>query len=900
MPEWAISGTPTVAHSGTIRIRAANSQGEDFWTVDFTTTAPPGPSWADDTGDHQDWVVGSAILPITVPAATGNPIYNFAYLPLGISFDANTRIISGTPTVAHSGTIRIRAANSQGEGFWTVDFTTAAPPGPSWADDTGDHQDWVVGSMILPITVPEATGNPIYNFAYLPLGISFDANTRIISGTPTVAQSGTIRIRAANSQGEGFWTVDFTTAAPPGPNWADDTGDHQDWTQYSAILPITVPAATGNPIYNFAYLPLGIDFDINTRVISGTPTVAHSGTIRIRAANSQGEDFWTVSFATAAAAAPGIPIYRYQVTAIFSDDGQESLPGLSGDEIENCKVAVGETTSVIKVHHGLFKGDLVEAYGFTEAVYLNNRQFTVDAVLANSFQLAGLDSTDKTPETTGGTIRRAYISVTVEGILSENNKIVINWPALSGAFEYAVYRLENGSYSFMGQTLDTSFVDNGSIVPNFERVVATSTDLEIKGNPAACGYHEQRRFFGGSDQTPDTFVASRIGDQNVFTSRGSFRADGPIKATLAGDKVQDIEHFVSREDLIILTSGSEWRVGAGPDSEFSADTIRQRPQSFIGASPMRPLQTNQSIVFEKVNGGGLYEAQFSLEKDGYASRELTLLSRHLFKRQKGVDIASQINPDSLIFVSTDSGIINVLSYYPDQEVLAWTRWETDGKYESLTTVPNKDTGEDDVYVIVKRFLNGGTVPVRYIERFDQRKFEKISDCYFVDCGITYDGAPVSVVSGLSHLAGRDVSVLADGGVVEGVTVSATGSITLPSNGPNPRTASKIHVGLPYKSTVKTLNPDDTRKTEHGRRKKVNSVSLQLYQTKGIHTGRNENELEELKQNIDLADDELFTGEEFIRIGGDWGTDASIYIEQSDPLPMSILAVTPDTETGDVQ
>ena len=127
----------------------------------------------------------------------------------------------------------------------------------------------------VPITVPEATGNPVYNFAYLPLGISFDANTRVISGAPTSPGfSGTIRIRASNSQGEDFWTVDFAITEPPPPNWVDDTGDHQDWTRCRLrdYVPITVPEATGNPTYAFAYLPLGLSFDANTRVISGAPT----------------------------------------------------------------------------------------------------------------------------------------------------------------------------------------------------------------------------------------------------------------------------------------------------------------------------------------------------------------------------------------------------------------------------------------------------------------------------------------------------------------------------------------------------------------------------------------------------------------------------------------------------
>ena len=105
------------------------------WTITFRIPDPPPvtntpPVFADDTGNAQSWTVGSAITPITVPAATGNPTptYSvFGSLPAGISFNTASRVISGTPTAAGSGTITIEARNSEGFFDWTVDYTTAAP-----------------------------------------------------------------------------------------------------------------------------------------------------------------------------------------------------------------------------------------------------------------------------------------------------------------------------------------------------------------------------------------------------------------------------------------------------------------------------------------------------------------------------------------------------------------------------------------------------------------------------------------------------------------------------------------------------------------------------------------------------------------------------------------------------
>ena len=83
------------------------------------------PVFTADTGDDQDWIQDEAITSITVPAATGNPTPTYAAvgsLPAGIAFNTTTRVLSGTPTAVDSGTITIRASNSEGNDDWTIDL----------------------------------------------------------------------------------------------------------------------------------------------------------------------------------------------------------------------------------------------------------------------------------------------------------------------------------------------------------------------------------------------------------------------------------------------------------------------------------------------------------------------------------------------------------------------------------------------------------------------------------------------------------------------------------------------------------------------------------------------------------------------------------------------------------
>lgn len=305
-----LSGTPTTVGSGTITIRATNEGGMDDWAVDYNIVAQlVVPSFIDNTGDDQSWTQNQDINDITVPIANGNPIPTYAVfgsLPAGINFDSDTRIIFGVPTNVGSGTITIRATNSEGIDDWTIDYVTgAALVAPSFTDNTGDNQAWIQGTAINNITVPEASGNPTPTYMVvgnLPNGINFNVVNRVISGSPTVIGSGTITIRATNTEGINDWTVNYATAAALTiPLFADDTGDSQTWTVGTTIGSITVPTASGNPIPTYAVmgsLPDGINFNINTRVISGTPTATGSGTITIRADNSEGSDDWTIDYIT--------------------------------------------------------------------------------------------------------------------------------------------------------------------------------------------------------------------------------------------------------------------------------------------------------------------------------------------------------------------------------------------------------------------------------------------------------------------------------------------------------------------------------------------------------------------------------------------------------------------------
>ena len=313
-----LSGTPNTAGSGTVTITATNSGGSATYSQPYDfAAAPVAPSWTDDTGDTLTGTAGTAITPVTIPtvdAGASATTYAASDLPSGISFDASTRELSGTPNTAGSGTVTITATNSGGSATYSQPYDfAAAPVAPSWTDDTGDTLTGTAGTAITPVTIPTVDAGAsatTYAASDLPSGISFDASTRELSGTPNTAGSGTVTITATNSGGSATYSQPYDfAAAPVAPSWTDDTGDTLTGTAGTAITPVTIPtvdAGASATTYAASDLPSGISFDASTRELSGTPNTAGSGTVTITATNSGGSATYSQPYDFAAApVAPG-------------------------------------------------------------------------------------------------------------------------------------------------------------------------------------------------------------------------------------------------------------------------------------------------------------------------------------------------------------------------------------------------------------------------------------------------------------------------------------------------------------------------------------------------------------------------------------------------------------------
>lgn len=334
-------------------------------------------------------------------------------------------------------------------------------------------------------------------------------------------------------------------------------------------------------------------------------------------------------------------------------------------------------------------------------------------------------------------------TTTGNATLDSTNFNRITWDAVTDAQRYAVYKLDNGLYGLIGETETEQFDDEG-ITPDKEASPPSLRDplTGVDNRPGTTTYFEQRQVYGGSFNKPDTSHYSQIGNRLNFNFSTPFQDDDAIQATLTSLQVNEIRHMVPLNDLLVFTSGQEWRVNSGSDSRFSATTIKQKPQSSYGSSHLRPFVLGNSVIFVEESNAQVRTFGFSLAQDSYTSQDLTILSRHLLEEHILVDWGFAHARDPRIYMVRDDGMGLTATLDLEQKVIAWTTFHTDGKFKNVVVLRHADNEvEDTVYFVVERTISGKTV--KYIEYSASRIFEDVRDCFFVDSGLSLD-SPIDI------------------------------------------------------------------------------------------------------------------------------------------------------------
>ena len=468
----------------------------------------------------------------------------------------------------------------------------------------------------------------------------------------------------------------------------------------------------------------------------------------------------------------------------------------------------------------------------------------------------------------------------------------ISWAAVSGASAYNVYKLQGGLYGYIGQTSGTSIVDNNIFAdmsktpPVYENVFQASGDY-----PGCVSYFEQRRVFAGTTNQPQNIWMTKSGTESTMSYCLPVRDDDRVAFRVAAREANTIRHIVPLTQLVLLTSGGEWKITSNNNDAITPTSISVRPQSYVGASNVQPLVVNNAMIYEASRGGHMREMAYNWQASGFVSGDISIRAPHLFDNLAIIDMAYSKAPIPIVWAVSSNGNLLGNTYIPDQQIVSWHRHDTDGVFESCCVV--SEGSEDVLYTVVKRTIGG--VQKRYVERMASHVFTDSADAFFVDCGLTYSGAPTSTISGLSHIEGKTVNILADGAVHPQRVVTG-GVVTLD------HPASKVHVGLPITADLQTLPVAGQIDSAYGqgRAKNVNKAWLRVYQSGGIFIGPDPDHLVEAKQRTNEpygSPPRLKTAEIPLVLTPQWGDNGQVFVRQTAPLPLTCVSLTLEVALG---
>lgn len=415
------------------------------------------------------------------------------------------------------------------------------------------------------------------------------------------------------------------------------------------------------------------------------------------------------------------------------------------------------------------------------------------------------------------------------------------------------------------------------------------------GYPRSVCFHEQRLWFGGTELQPNTIWASAVGDYENFR-RGAFDADS-LAFTLAAQEGSAIQSMVSQDSLVIFTQSEEWTASTSQQTIITPSNIFVRRQSRFGSAHKQAFLAANNLLFLQRGNRKLRQFTHGAEGGEGQASDLSVLAEHI--TLSGIrQLAFQQQPDPIVWMIRNDGVLLSMTYEPDQSVIAWARHTSgSGQFESVAVIYGADGDADQVWFVVNR---GGT---RSIERFDPSHFSKLeqgtfSKLVYVDCAKIAEGANLTSITGLNHLEGQSVAILADGGVEPSQVVTSNQVTGIPA-------ASVIIAGLPFTSRlqpskIEVAMPDGT---SQGRRHISKRATINLWKTYGAQYADDPNAgesnwFEILNRSTETnsgSPEQMFTGLVDINNLDAHRTSVDLTIRQTLPLPCNVLAIIPKIE-----
>ena len=592
------------------------------------------------------------------------------------------------------------------------------------------------------------------------------------------------------------------------------------------------------------------------------------------------------------------------ITEGFKVGMRISASGSANIDISSLSVSGSKITVTSDGPHNLINGDIIKLTGVSGVTV----SFPSGATINDYFYEVSFDPTAANADTEFDLLdpvtRKAATGSGSPGVSSAE---IVNGNNFSNALIVAV----TDSIITLSTSNDVHFQNEGqSITVSGDLVADDEYQMgafsDTTGYPACVAFFEQRLTFANTANQPQTLFFSVSGDYTNFTA--GVKDDSALIYTIGSNQVNVIRYLTSSRVLLVGTSGGEFAVRAGSvDAPITPLNTQIKQQAKYGSADIQPLVIGSTALFVQREQRKLRELVYNFDVDSYIAPDMTLLAEHITEG-KIKEMAYQQEPNNVVWCVLENGKLVAMTYRREEDVVAWHEHQlggtlTDGGttynygfVESIASISSSERTEEEVYVVVRRTINGSNV--RHVERLKPIDFgDDVEDAFYVDAGLTYSGAAATTISGLDHLEGQTVSILANGATHADKTVSS-GSITLD------RSVTKAHVGLSYDSILQTMRTDagGTEGTAQAKNKRISDIDIRVLNSVGAQVGPSESELDVVPfRTVHMTMDNpvpLYTGDKFIEFPGGYSDDGFVVVKQDQPLPLTILSIYPRLQTFD--
>ena len=279
---------------------------------------------------------------------------------------------------------------------------------------------------------------------------------------------------------------------------------------------------------------------------------------------------------------------------------------------------------------------------------------------------------------------------------------------------------------------------------------------DTTGYPAAVTFHQNRLVLGGGVDYPQRIDMSRTGDFENFAPTeldGTVVDDNGVTDTFSADVVNSIRWLADDEKgLLTGTVGGEWITRpSDTGGVITPSNVQSKRSSGYGSADIQPIRAGRSVVFIQKAKRKFREIAYNFEIDGIEADDMTLIAEGV-TRTGVLEVAYQAEPNSVIWGCLTDGTLIGATYDRKQQVVGWHRHVVGGvgtaegtqaEVESIAVIPNAAGTADELYILVKRYINGATVRfIEYMKPYWDAETD-IEDAFFVDSGLSLD-SPITV------------------------------------------------------------------------------------------------------------------------------------------------------------